>query len=70
MKSQSQKLYTKINFYNSNFTITAVKKMSVSHGQGLEEAGTPHSKGKGSFFCDGRVLFSDCDDAYTNPYMW
>ena len=45
--------------------------MSVSYGQGLEEAGTPPLKEKGRFFLVmEEFLFSDCDDAYTNPYMW
>ena len=47
--------------------------MSVYYGQGLEDTGTPPPKEKGEFFFCVCVmeefLFSDSDDAYTNPYI-
>ena len=47
--------------------------MTVYYGQGLEDTGTPPPKEKGKFFrvcVMEEFLFSDSDDAYTNPYIW
>ena len=46
--------------------------MSVYYGQGLEDTGTPPSKEKREVFfvcVMEEFLFSDSDDAYTNPYI-